>query len=118
MFFVRMIRLVPLVAILLLVGFVIYVVAQIKYSPNKAKSIVLKIFFWVCIVLSAAFILMALYAILDNNQAALELFLSFAAVPLFGLMIVLICGAIFYKNHPNYKLQAKKTDRNESFVDF
>ena len=43
MFFVRMIRLVPLVVILLVVGLVIYLVAQAKYSPNRAKSIVIKV---------------------------------------------------------------------------
>lgn len=56
MFFVRMIRLVPLVVILLVAGLIIYLVAQAKYSPNRAKAIVIKVFFWVCIVLTAFFL--------------------------------------------------------------
>lgn len=118
MFFVRMIRLVPLVAILLFVGFVIYLVAQAKYSPNKAKSIVLKVFLWICIVLIMFFLLCCIYSLLDNNISVFELFLSFAAVPAFGLVIVLICTYVFYKHHPNYKLEAKKTNQTESFKDF
>lgn len=118
MFFVRMIRLVPLVAILLFVGLIIYLVAQAKYSPNRAKQIVIKVFFWICIVLTAFFLLACLYAILDKNIAVLELFASFAAVPAFGLLIDLLCGFIFYKNHPEFKDKASKTNHNESFKDF
>lgn len=118
MFFVRMIRLVPLVVVLLIVGFVIYLIAQVKYSPNKAKSIVLKVFFWICIALTAFFLLWCLYSLIDNNSAAFDLFLSFATVPAFGLLIVLFCGFLFYKHHPNYKLEAKKTNYNESFKEF
>lgn len=118
MFFVRMIRLVPLVAILLVAGLIIYLVAQAKYSPNRAKAIVLKVFFWVCIVLTAFFLFWCLYSVLDGNIPALELFLSFATVPAVGLLIVLICRAVFYKHHPKYKHEAKKTSQNESFVEF
>lgn len=118
MFFVRMIRLIPMVVILLVIGLIIYIVAQIKYSPNKAKAIVLKVFFWICIVLTAFFLLCCLYCILDGNVPALELFASFAAVPAFGLLIVLLCKAIFHKNHPNYKYEAAHTSANESFVEF
>ena len=113
-----MIRLVPLVAVLLLVGLIIYLVAQARYSPNKAKSIVLKVFFWICSVLTAFFLFCSLYSVLDGNIAVLELFLSFAAVPFIGLIIVLICRAIFNKNHPNYKLEASKTNANETFTEF
>ena len=118
MFFVRMIRLVPLVAILLLVGLIIYLVAQAKYSPNRAKQIVIKVFFWICVVLSSFFILACLYALADKNIAVLELFASFAAVPLTGLLITLICRAVFYKNHPEFKGKATKTSNNETFSQF
>lgn len=118
MFFVRMIRLVPLVAILLFVGLIIYLIAQAKYSPYRAKQIVLKVFFWICIVLTAFFVLCCIYSILDKNIAVLELFASFAAVPAFGLLIVLLCRAIFYRHHPEFKDKANKTNHNESFTQF
>lgn len=118
MFFVRMIRLVPLVVIILVVGLVIYLVAQAKYSPNRAKAIVLKVFFWICVVLTAFFLFWCLYSLIEGNIPVLELFLSFATVPAVGLLITLICRAIFYKNHPKFKHEAKKTNHNESFVEF
>lgn len=118
MFFVRMIRLVPLVVILLVVGLIIYLVAQAKYSPNRAKAIVIKVSIWVCSILTAFFLLWCLYAALDGNIPALELFLSFATVPAVGLLITFICRTVFFKHHPKYKHQAKKTNRNESFVEF
>lgn len=118
MFFVRMIRLVPLVAVLLFVGLVVYLVAQARYSPNRAKSIVIKVFIVITSILTAFFLLCCLYAILDGNVAVLELFLSFATVPAVGLLITLFCRWRFYKNHPKFKLEAKKTNRNESFVEF
>lgn len=55
---------------------------------------------------------------LDGNVPALELFLSFATVPAVGLLITLICRAVFYKHHPKFKHEAKKTNRNETFVEF
>ena len=119
MFFVRMIRLVPLVVILLLLGFIIYIIAQIKYSPNKAKAIVIKLFIWICSILTIFFLLCCLYAVLDaNNIPALELFLSFATVPAVGLLITLLCKLIFNKNHPDFKLEAAKTNKNLSFKEF
>lgn len=118
MFFVRMIRLVPMVAILLFVGLVIYLIAQAKYSPNKAKSIIIKFFIWICGILTLFFLLACLYAILDKNIPVLELFASFAAVPAFGLLITLICRAIFLHHYPEFKDKALKTNRNESFTEF
>lgn len=118
MFFVRMIRLVPLVVILLVVGLIIYLVAQAKYSPNRAKAIVIKVSIVVNIILTAFFLLWCLYALIEQNIPVLELFLSFATVPAVGLLITLICRAIFHKNHPKFKHEAKKTSSNESFVEF
>ncbi|MDO5329177.1 MAG: guanylate cyclase [Coriobacteriia bacterium] len=118
MFFVRMIRLIPLVAIILFIGLIIYLVAQAKYSPNRAKQIVIKVFFWINIVLLAFFCLSCIYAILDKNEAVLDLFASFAAVPALGLIITLICRAVFLKHHPEYKNGAVKTSHNVSFKEF
>ena len=118
MFFVRMIRLVPLVAVILFIGLIIYLVAQAKYSPNRAKQIVIKVFFLINIVLLAFFCLCCLYAILDKNMAVLDLFASFAAVPGLGLIITLICRAVFLKHHPEFKDGAVKTTNNESFKEF
>lgn len=118
MFFVRMIRLIPLVVILLFIGLIIYLISQAKYSPNRAKLIVIKVFTWICLVLTGFFILCCLYAILDKNIAVLELFASFAAVPLFGLLITFICRIIFFKHHPEFKDKAYKTNHNETYTSF
>ena len=118
MFFVRMIRLVPLVLILLVIGVIIYLVAQAKYNPPRAKQIVIKVFFWINLILLIFFTLLCLYAFFENNKSVFELFLSFAFVPLLGLLITITCYVIFIRRYPNYKYAPAKTSANLSFKDF
>lgn len=114
----RLIILVPMILILLLAGLIIYLIAQAKYSPNRAKAIVIKVSLIVNLIIMGFFLFWALYSLIDKNMVTLEFALSLAAIPAIALVITLICRAIFYKNHPKFKHEAKKTNRNESFVEF
>lgn len=119
MFFARITRLIPLVLALLVIGFIIYVVAEIKYSPLRAKQIVLKVFIWITSILTGLFLLVCLYCLLDGfNIPAFELFLSCACVPALGLVITLICRAVFLKNHPSYRHKPTESKPHETFKGF
>ena len=114
----RLIILVPMILILLIVGLVIYLIAQAKYSPNRAKVIVIKVSLVVNLIIMGFFLFWALYSLIDKNMLTLEFALSLAAIPAIALVITLICRTVFYKHHPKFKHEAKKTSRNESFAEF
>lgn len=111
MFFARLTRIVPLIIVLAVVAAIIYLVATWRYSPNKAKDILIRLFTWFTGILSAAFALICLYALLDGNQAVLELAAGFLITALVFLGITRICHAVFVRHHPNYKKRPQKAKR-------
>ena len=105
-FFVRIYRIVPLVAVLIILAVVVYLVASFKFPSPKAKKIVIDMFYVITAVLCVFFILATLYAVLDSNMFGVELFASFFAVALIGLIIVAVCNHKFLKHYPQYKDKA------------
>lgn len=110
----RLTRIIPLLIVLAVVAAIVYLVAMWRYSPNKAKEILIRVFTWFTGILSAVFALISLYTLLDGNVAVLELAGSFLATSLIALAIVRICRAVFVKNHPNWKKRAQKTENLEN----
>ncbi|MGI6045395.1 MAG: guanylate cyclase [Eggerthellaceae bacterium] len=108
--FARLSRLIPFLLIIGFIALIIYLVVMFRYSSTRAKEILIKIFTWLNIVLSAFFVLASLYALLDNNMVVLELNLSFLVVFLLALLITRICRRVFLKHHPNYRTKPLKTE--------
>ena len=114
---IRLYRILPLLVLLAVVAAVVYLIMSFRYSSERAKGVLIKVFTWLCAILSAAFALITLYALFEQNQPVLELFGSCLGVTLIGLVITRICNAVFRKNHPHYGEQvAKATIVNESIT--
>ena len=109
----RLTRIIPLLIVLAVVAAIVYLVATWRYSPNKAKEILIRVFTWFTGILSGIFAVLCLYTLLDGNIAVLELVGSFLATSLIALGIVRICRAVFVKNHPSWKKRAQKTENLE-----
>lgn len=98
----RLSRIVPLLLVLAVVALIVYLVAQYKYSPNRAKEILIKGFTWLTGILSGFFAFVCGYALLERNEPVLDLALSFLATALIGLIITRICRAVFVRHHPGW----------------
>lgn len=107
----RLSRIIPLLIILAIVAAIVYLVATWRYSPNKAKEILIKAFTWFTGVLSIALAIICIYVLLDGNRAVLELTASFLATSLVALGITRICHAVFVHHHPKYKKKAQRAER-------
>ena len=104
----RLSRIIPLIIILAIVAAIVYLVATWRYSPNKAKEILIRVFTWFTGILSAALALICVYVLLDGNWAVFELTAGFLATALIALGITGICRAVFVHHHPNYKKKAQR----------
>lgn len=109
----RLSRIIPLIIILAIVAAIVYLVATWRYSPNKAKEILIRVFTWFTGILSAALALICVYVLLDGNWAVFELTAGFLATALIALGITGICRAVFVHHHPNYKKKAQKAERSK-----
>lgn len=109
----RLSRIIPLIIILAIVAAIVYLVATWRYSPNKAKEILIRVFTWFTGILSAALALICVYVLLDGNWTVFELTAGFLATALIALGITGICRAVFVHHHPNYKKKAQKAERLE-----
>ena len=107
----RFTRIIPLIIVLAVVAAIVYLVATWRYSPNKAKEILIRVFTWFTGVLSIVLAVVCLYVLLDGNMAVFELTTSFLVTALLALGITRICRAVFVKHHPNYKKRAQKAER-------
>lgn len=116
--FARLSRVVPLLIVLAVIAVIVYFVMQFKYSPPRAKSILIRVFTWITGVIAAFFALACLYAIADGNSAVLELFATFFAAIFICFIITRICHAVFVKHHSEYKKRAQKTTGTERFPGF
>ena len=114
---IRLYRILPLLAVMALVAVVVYLIMSFRYSSEKAKAVLIKVFTWMCAILSVAFGIITLYAAFEQNQPVIELAGSCLAVTLIGLVVTRICNYIFKKNHPRYGEEvAQATIINESIA--
>lgn len=112
---IRLYRILPLLIVLAVVAVAVYLIMSFRYSSDKAKAVLIKVFTWLCAILSIAFGVVTLYALFEQNQPVIELAGSCLAVTLIGLGVTRICNAIFRKNHPRYGEEvAQATIINES----
>ena len=113
----RLSRLVPLLVLLAAIAAVVYIVMSFRYSSERAKATLIKVFTWLMAILSIGFAIVSIYALFEQNWAVFELFASFLATTLIGLGITRICNAVFKKNHPRYGEEvAQATIINESIA--
>ncbi len=102
MFFLRLYRLLPMLAVLVVTALVIYFVTSLRSTKPQAKSNVLMFFTWAFGILTAVFALGTLYAALEQNVQVTELIGSFAVACLIFLIITRICYRVFVSHYPNY----------------
>ena len=102
MFFVRLYRLVPMLAVLLITSIIIYAVVSMRSTRPNAKAAVLKFFTWSFVITTVVFALATLYALIEDNTQVLELMGSFAVACLIFLIITRICYRVFISHYPNY----------------
>ena len=114
---IRLYRILPLLVLLAVVAAVVYVIMSFRYSSERAKATLIRVFTWLCAALSVVFGLITAYALFEQNQPVIELFGSCLVVTLVGLAIARICNAVFRRNHPHYGEEvAKATIVNESIA--
>ena len=114
---IRLYRIIPLLILMAVVAAIVYVIMSFRYSSDRAKDALIRVFTWLTIVLSAFFAIATLYAIFEDNTTVIELAGSFLATTLVGLGITRICNHVFRKNHPHYGEEvAQATIVNESIT--
>lgn len=114
---IRLYRILPLLVLLAVIAGVVYVIMSFRYSSERAKAVLIKVFTWLTLVLSVFFALVTLYAVFEHNDTVIELAASLLATTLVGLIVTRICNRVFRKNHPRYgEPVAKATIVNESIT--
>lgn len=111
----RLSRSLPLVIVLAVIAVVAYFVLQFLYSPTRAKSILVRVFLWLTGILSIALALICLYAVFDGNMAVLELFATFLGASVVALVVTLVCRAVLFRHHPEYRKRAQRTTGTARF---
>ena len=112
---IRLYRILPLLVLLAVIAGVVYVIMSFRYSSDRAKATLIKVFTWLCAILSVFFALVTVYAIFEHNETVIELAGSCLGTTLVGLVITRICNHVFKKNHPRYGEEvAQATIINES----
>ena len=99
----RLYRILPLLIILGIVALIIYFIASWRYTPARAKEILIALFSWINIGLSGFFLLATVYAALEGNWFVAEFFVWFLVTTLLLLLITYLCKRSFLKHHPNYQ---------------
>ena len=107
--FARLSRIVPMLIVLAVVAAIVYIVAAWRYSPNRAKELLIRIFSAITGAVSAFFLLVCAYAWLERNGAVFDLSFSFLLTALIGLAVTRICRAVFLRHNPAYRIKAAKT---------
>ena len=107
----RLSRIVPLLIVLAVVALVVYLVATYRYSPNRAKEILIKMFTAITGAISAFFGLASLYAWFEHNEPVFDLAFSFLLTGLVGLAVTRICRAAFLRHNPAYRVKPMKAKR-------
>lgn len=114
---IRLYRMLPLLVVMAVIAAIVYLIMSFRYSSERAKAALIRVFTWLCAILSGIFALITAYALFEHNQPVIELFGSCLIVTLVGLVITCICHAVFRKNHPRYGEEVSKaTIVNESIA--
>ena len=103
MFLIRLTRIVPFVIFLAILAVFIYLIARFRFPSARAKQIVIDFFTAICVVLCIGLAVITLLTVLDKNTFAVEIFGSFLAAAVLGLIVVRICNWSFLKKYPQYK---------------
>ncbi len=103
-FIARIYRIVPLIVVLIVVAIAVFAYVATTRNGTKAKEVVLKMFWWISAIGSALFLLATLYAVVDKSQLGVDLFATCLAMTLFTWLIDVICGKVFEKHHPHYRV--------------
>ena len=103
MFLIRLTRIIPFVIFLAILAVVIYLIARFRFPSARAKQIVIDFFTVICVVLCIGLDVITLLTVLDKNTFAVEIFGSFLAAAVLGLIVVRICNWSFLKKYPQYK---------------
>lgn len=112
---IRLYRIVPLIVLLAVIAGAMYLIMSFRYSSDRAKASLIKVFTWLCALLSGFFALATVYALFERNDTVIELAGSLLATSLVGLVITRACHHVFKKNHPHYGEEvAQATILNES----
>lgn len=101
----RLSRTIPLLVVLAVLAGIVYLVVTYRSSPNRAKEVLIKLFTWLMGIQSVLFGLLTVYALAESNIGVAELWGTFMATAVIGLLITLVCKWHFKKNHPNYKFE-------------
>ena len=91
----RLYRVLPLLAILAIIGIVVYIFMSWRYTPARAKEAVIKIFIALNGGLSILFALATLYAWIESNAFVADFFITCLATTLIMLGITFICRRNF-----------------------
>ena len=91
----RLYRVLPLLAILAIIGIVVYIFMSWRYTPARAKEAVIKIFIALNGGLSILFALATLYAWIESNTFVADFFITCLATTLIMLGITFICRRNF-----------------------
>lgn len=105
----RLSRIVPLLIVLAVIAGIVYLVAAWRYSPNRAKEILIRLFTWITGILTGFFALASIYALLDGNAVVFELTGTFLGAAFVALAVTRLCHAVFVHHHPKYKKKPVKT---------
>ena len=76
----RLYRVLPLLAILAIIGIVVYIFMSWRYTPARAKEAVIKIFIALNGGLSILFALATLYAWIESNAFVADFFITCSAL--------------------------------------
>ena len=106
----RLARALPLVVALVVLAVLVYALVSWRTSPNRAKIVLIRLFLVLSGALCIFFLGAAGYAAIDSNPIAVELAFTFLVPPAIALVIVLVCRAVFYHNHPSYKVSPVKAE--------
>lgn len=99
----RLYRALPLVVILAVIAVAIYVIVSWRYTPAKAKEVLIKCFIVLNAALSILFVLATLYAWLEGNAFVADFFITLLVTTLICIGITFVCRWRFLKHNPNYR---------------
>lgn len=102
MFFLRLYRLLPMLAVLVVTALIIYAVVSMRSTKPNAKAAVIKFFTWAFAILSVVFAIGTIYAWAEQNTQVTELIGSFFIACLIFLGVTRICYRVFISHYPNY----------------
>ena len=109
--FARLSRIVPMLIVLAVVAAIVYIVAAWRYSPNRAKELLIRIFTAITGAVSAFFLLVCAYAWLEAQRRPCSICRScFLLTALIGLAVTRICRAVFLRHKPRVPHQGREDD--------